>query len=238
MISFLIAAILVEYVIVVYAMNLGVQESPENKLFGIISPLFHLIPIFVIIALLSCWTYLTKHTAVKQQEFGKGKIVVASRKTKQQSSKKSFLKFGSIANLWQRVHFTRATTKSAFTVLLAFATLIFVISLIAFPKLIYQTITATYQNNPALLDFVKGTSEALSPIGNIFSPINNALLSIAPGFEATALAFGSLIAPLAQLDNAGKYLFFQNLAVWISAFAVLFYGEFARKSIRYRKRRS
>jgi hypothetical protein len=42
---------------------------------------------------------------------------------------------------------------------------------------------------------------------------------------------------LADLDNVGKYLFFQNIAAWVSALVALFYGEYIRKSYRYRKSR-
>jgi hypothetical protein len=42
---------------------------------------------------------------------------------------------------------------------------------------------------------------------------------------------------LADLDNVGKYLFFQNIAAWVSALVTLFYGEYTRKSYRYRKSR-
>ena len=255
-ILFLIIATLIEYIVVLYAINLGVKDTtplqwnaqfPETDwiLTITISPLFHLVPIAVIITLLFSWTYLTRHMAVKPREIWKGKAGPAAKRVKETKLKKTFGKIKSgllrvkgVAYLWQKIHFARATTKGALTVLLAFATFILIISLLAYPKLIYQTISNAYQNNPSLLNFVKGTSEALAPIGGIFSGINNALLSAAPSFRDFALGLGTIIKPLADLDNVGKYLFLQNIAAWISALTALFYGEYARKTFRYRKSRS
>jgi len=67
--------------------------------------------------------------------------------------------------------------------------------------------------------------------------MNNALLSAAPGFRDFVAGLGIVIKPLADLDNVGKYLVFQNVAVWVSAIAVLFYGEYVRKGYRYKKGR-
>ncbi|MGA9387454.1 MAG: hypothetical protein WBV70_01355, partial [Candidatus Bathyarchaeia archaeon] len=78
--------------------------------------------------------------------------------------------------------------------------------------------------------------QAASSIGSVFSVINSALLAISPCFRDFVLGLGSPIAPLANLDNVGKYLVFQNAAAWISAIIVLLYGEYGRKSYQYRKK--
>jgi hypothetical protein len=254
-ILFLIIATLIEYAVILFSINLGVKDTTllqwsaqfpgTNWILTIqISPLFHLVPIAVIITLLFTWVYLTRHIAVKPQEVLKGKVGSITKRAKEPKLKKFSEKIKSglskvkgVAYLWQRIHFARATIKGALTILLVFATFILIVSLLAYPKLIYQTILSAYQNNPSLLNFVKGTSEALAPIGGIFSSINNALLSVAPGFRDFASAIGTIIKPLVDLDNAGKYLFFQNFATWISALSALFYGEYIRKTRRYRKSR-
>jgi len=250
-ILFLIIAALIEYSIALYAMNLGVKEKPENLLQWsfpfpgtnstitiTISPLFNLVPIAVIITLLFCWIYLTRHVAVKPYEAQKEKIGSVARREKETKVKKLFGKIKSgllrvkgIAYLWQKIHFARATIKSALTVFLAFATFILIVSLLAYPKLIYQIISNAYQNNPALLNFVRGAAETLAPIGGIF----NALKSAAPGFGNFALSLGIIIKPLVDLGNVEKYLVFQNIAAWVSALAALFYGEYLRKGYRYKK---
>jgi len=250
---FLIIAALTEYIVVLYALNRGIKDTTllqwsiqfpgtDWTMTIAISPLFHLVPIAVIITLLFSWTYLTKHVTVKPYEVGKEKAKPAAKRGKEPRLTKFFNKIKSallrvkgVAYLWQKIHFARITVKSALTVLLVFSIFILIISLLAYPKLIYQTISNAYQNNPSLLNFVKGTTEALAPIGGIFSIINNALLSAAPGFRDFALSLGTIIRPLADLDNVGKYLVFQNVAAWVSALAALFYGEYTRKGYRYRR---
>jgi hypothetical protein len=273
-ILFIIVAAMIEYFIVLYAVNLGVQD--ENLLQWnfqfpgtdwtttmTVSPLFHLVPVAVIITLVSSWSYLTKYVAVKPTRSLKGKAKPARREKKRglkarrlaskigRTVKNYFDKIKSglsrvkeIAYPWQETHFARATIKSASTVLLVFAVFILLASLLAYPQLIYRTISSAYRNNPSLLNFtkstsnsVKGIAEALAPIGWIGSSINNALLSAAPGFRDLALGLGGLIRPLTDLDNAGKYLVFQNISAWVSALSALFYGEYMGKGYRYRKKK-
>jgi len=259
-ILFLIIAVLVEYLVVLYAVNLGVKENPENLLQWrfqfpgtdwiitiLISPLFHLVPIAVIITLVFSWTYLTKHVAIKPYQKQKEKVEPYAKRRKEPRLKEIRKFFGKIksellrvkgvAYLWQKIHFARATIKSALTVLLVFSAFILMVSLLAYPQLIYQTISNAYIRNPSLLNFVKGTAQTFASIGQIFSAINNALLSAAPGFRGFVLRLGIIIKPLVDLDNVGKYLIFQNVAAWVSAFAALAYGEYMRKGYRYKKSR-
>ncbi|MGC8895471.1 MAG: hypothetical protein ACP5LB_01710 [Candidatus Bathyarchaeia archaeon] len=248
-ILFLIIAALIEYVIVLYAIKLGVNEAPLQFSLQIpgtdwiittaISPLFHLVPIAVIIALASSWAYLTRHITIKPRETTKGKAQPAKRKKEGKvfgKIKSGLLRIKSVAYVWQKIHFARATIKSALTVLLIFSAFAFMISLLAYPQLIYRTISNAYQNNPSLLGFVKNTAEALAPVGAVFSGINSALLSAAPTFRDFVLNIGIVIKPLVDSDNVGKYLVFQNAAAWICAIAVLIYGEYTRKGYRYKKK--
>jgi hypothetical protein len=94
-------------------------------------------------------------------------------------------------------------------------------------------VSNAYQNNPGMLDFVKGAGEALSPIGNFFSGLNNALLSAAPGFRDFAIDLGNSIKSLSELDSAGKYLVFQNGAAWIAVILALLIVEFQQKGFGY-----
>jgi hypothetical protein len=259
-ILFLVIAILMEYLIVLYAVSLGVEEKPEHflqwsfKFPGTgwiiriaISPLFHLVPIAVIIVLVSSWAYLTKYAAVKPGEARKGEVEVQVKRGKESRLKEVRKFFGKVksgllrvrglAYLWQKIHFARATIKSALTVLIVFSAFILVVSLLAYPQLIYQTVLNAYTNNPSLLNFVKGVSQALAPIGAIFSAINSALLFVAPGFRGFALSLGTITGPLTDLDNSGKYLVFQNVAAWVSALAALLYGQRLRRGYRYRRSR-
>jgi hypothetical protein len=148
-----------------------------------------------------------------------------------------------LSYLREKIYSSRATIKSALIVFLGFLAILLIVSLLTYPALIYHSIMSSYQNKSPLYGFVVATSNALrgfaktvSPIGWIATAINNGLLAIAPGFRTIGLGLGSLIAPLANLDPAGKYLVFQNAAAWISVLFVLFYGYYGRKSYRYRKK--
>jgi len=253
-IVFLIISVLAEYLVILYAINLGVKDTTLLQwsfLFPItgwtitvaISPLFHLVPIAVIIALISSWTYLTKHAAVKPQETRREKAGAVAKRRKESrlnEAKRVFTKIKSgllrvkgISYLWQKIHFARATVKSALTVLIVFSILIVTVSILAYPQLIYQSISNLYLNNPSLLNFFKGTGQT---IGGIFSGLNNALLSVAPGFLGLRFSIASIIKPLTDLDNVGKYLVFQNVASWVSALVALFYGGYMRRGYRYKKK--
>ncbi len=269
---FLTVAILIEYIIVLYAINLGVKDEtllqwsfqfPGTDWITTIaiSPLFHLVPIAVVIALVSSWTYLTRHVAVKPPEKWKGKVKSISKHRKERGFKEVkklaskirdffgnlksvLLRIRGVAYLWQKIHFARATIKSALTVLLVFGALILLVSILTYPQLIYWTVSNAYRNNSSLLGSVtwisnsaKGIAEALAPIGWICSAVNNALLSIAPTFRHFVLSLGGLTKPLVELDDAGKYLVFQNVAAWVSALVALLYGGRKRKIYRYKKGR-
>jgi len=274
-ILFLVIAALIEYSIVLYALNLGVKDENllqwslkfpgTNWTIAVtVSPLFHLVPIAVIITLMSSWSYLTKYVAVKPAKTLKRKAKPTKRQKKQglkqvrklaskisrtvknfcDKIKSGFSRVGGFAYPWKKTYFARATVKSALTVLLVFAAFTLLVSLLAYPQLIYRIISSAYQKNPSLLNFTKSTSnslkgiaEALPPVGWIFSSINNALLWVAPGFRDFVLSLGVLIKPLTDLDNAGKYLVFQNIAAWFSALTALFYGEYMGKGYRYKKKR-
>lgn len=264
LILFFIAAALIEYATVVYAVALGVEEEnpiqwkiqlPGSDWTATISvsPLFHLVPLSTIITLVSSWVYLTRFMAIKPSK-EKPKIPQRGKKEKITTKigdivgnffgkiKSRMLKVKGIAYIWNKMSGTRATIKSAIVLLLAFSTLILLASVLAYPQLIYQTFSNLYQGNPSLLEFVKSTNsalkgfaEAVAPVGWVGSAINNAILSAAPGFRNFVSALGSITKPLADLPPAGKYLAFQNLAAWISALTVLFYGAYMRKGYRYRK---
>jgi hypothetical protein len=253
-ILFLIIATLIEYAIVLYAMNIGIKEKPEDIIqwtFSFpgtnwtgtitISPLFNLVPIAVIITLAFCWIYLTRQTAIKPYEARRGKIEPGTKREKKSRIKELFgriktglLKVKGFAYVWQKIHFARATIKSALTVLIVFVTFILLVSLFAYPRLIYQTISSAYQNDPSLLNFVKGIAQALASLGGI---LNSVLVGAAPGFRNFALSLGSVIGPLASLNDYGKYLVIQNIAAWVSALTTILYGEYFRKGYRYRGRR-
>lgn len=260
---FLVVAVLIQVIVVLYAIDLGVRDSGvltvNWPVTFTISPLFHLVPIAVVITLLFTWIYLTKKLSVRQigpirkTEVSGGK----RRELRQQASnldsqpgKASFEKpklsssgANRVSSFRQRIYSARTPVKNALRVFLAFLGLVFIVSMLAYPASIYQTITGSYQNHSYLYGFVVSVSnslngfvQAVAPIGWIAAAVNNGLVAISPGIRNVGLAFGSLVSPLANLDPAGKYLAFQNAATWIPVLLILFYGQFSRRTYRYKKK--
>jgi hypothetical protein len=253
LLPFLIGAILVECVVVVYAESLGVKDSNLLQWSFIfpgtgwdltlaISPLFHLVPIVVITSLVSSWTYLVKSLVRRPVEAQKAKWGIAAKRAK--DGKTSLLgrigaalsKANFVAYFQRKMKIARPTAKGALVVFAAFVTFVVLFSLFTYPQLIFQTIASAYQNNPSLLNFVRGTGAALSPIGSFFSGVNDAILSASSGFRDFLLSLGAILAPVAGLDNVGKYLVFQNAAAWISGLIVLLYGSHGQRSHRYKRK--
>jgi len=248
LVLFLIITVLVEYLVVLYAMSIGVKDQmPLQWSFTFpgtasrdtlsISPLFHLVPIAVILTLVANWTYLRRQVLIKPGEPQRGKLGTAGKGGKGQRTLAQrvvfmFSRRRKTASPGGGVRVRRTNVRSALIVLVAFSALLILISLFAYPGLIYNAIATAYMNDPSLLNFVRGVGAAVAPIGAVFSPINTVLLGAAPGFRDFVVALGVIITPLATLDNDGKYLVFQNAAAWISTLAILFYGKFGRKSIR------
>jgi uncharacterized membrane protein YciS (DUF1049 family) len=265
-IIFVIFSIFIQWVIVLYSVNLGVKDTSviqhefqfpnsEWTITITISPLFHLIPTVVIITLLSSWTYLTKHIAVRHRRKQLQSLKSVKSHTKKhnvkgikglmvkvknvaENGKNKLLQIRSIAYLWQKIHFARATIKSGLIVLCIFGLFIFIISLLTYPQIIYLAVKGSYQNNIALRNFVMSIGNLLHEIvslpilNSIYSAINSGLLFIAPGFRGSVSQFGGLIEPLVKLPSSGKYLIFQNAATWISALIALFYGNYKQKQYR------
>jgi len=73
LLSFLVLAILVEFLLVYLFLSFGLKDEnlfiwkPHVSLTITVSPLFHLLPIGVIAVLVSSWVYLTKNVAVVPQ---------------------------------------------------------------------------------------------------------------------------------------------------------------------------
>ena len=260
---FLAIASLIEYGIVLYALSLGLQDTsllqwtfqfPGTSwpVTLSISPLLHLAPICIIVTLGFGWRYLTRKTAIKRQEIRKGRVEPPQ---KQRVEKKGFMwkisragrTYSRKLNLWLSknrgvTYLSRASVKSAAIVLLVFVAFILVFMVLAYPQLIYNAVANAYRTNSGLVNFVsgfnswaEGVANTLSPIGWIGTSINNALLTAAPTVGYIGATLGGLLAPLATLDNMGKYLVLQNAAAWISVLIVLVHGERAGKGYRYKK---
>jgi len=247
--AFFVLTVLVEYLIVLLAVSLGVQDRGvlqwSNSSFTLtISPLFHLVSLSVATTLTACWIYLTKHVMIRPQVTQKTRIGTPVKRGKEQSRwktmtslKRDFSKINVFAYANRRIRSMKPTVRSALGVFAAFLALTVVGILLAFPNVIYEGVTNAYLNNPGLLNFIRGSGQALSSsIGGVFSSLNDAVLAGSSGFRGFASSVGNLFSALVSADNEGKYLFFQNAAAWSCAFIVLFYGEFRSKTHKYTKK--
>jgi hypothetical protein len=241
---FLMITLLAEILVVLYSISLGVKDDtllrwsftfPGTGLNTaiVISPLLNLVPIGVVLALVSSWTYLRRQMAIRPSgpqrrrpidiKRPKGQKKTLSRRVTSIFSRKP------VADLGKSTRFRGANLKSALMVFMVFFALMFMIALFTFPGQIYQAVAAIYESNPSLANFARGAGTA---IGGAFSSINDALLSAAPGFGGFVLTIGLPIASLAALDNVGKYLVFQNGAAWTSTLIIFMYAKYGRKGSR------
>ncbi len=269
-VAFLVVVALIELAVVLYAMSLGIADPSFSKTSFLfpgtsysvtigISPLFHLVPLSVLIVLGFSWSYLAKRVAFRAPETRKsGADVWARRGTKQQQKAKpsvpvpkqglwgrvkaGFLRVRGVSYVWQRISFAKATIKSALVVLLVFIVFIVVFVLFAYPQLIFDSVRNAYQTNSGLLNFVRsvdsafsGFGQTVSPIGFVAGAINGAFITISPGIRSIGLGLGEIISPIAALDGPGKYLVFQNAAAWFAVVVSLLYGH-TRRPIRYLKK--
>jgi len=178
-----------------------------------VSPLFHLLPLSVIIVLLSSWAYLTKYTAFVPQRIEPTKRVSAPTRREQERRRFKWLrrlskrltrrlqriggtlkagaqKIRGVSYLSQRLFFARAAVRSATTVLVIFLLMVLLLFLVEYPNLIYYWTLNLYRGAPALLDFIMGTTQwfrgvgqAVPPLSGVGFAINNALVGAAPGFR-------------------------------------------------------
>jgi len=230
-----------------------------------ISPLFHLLPIGVIVVLLSSWAYLTRYTAfIPQRVEPTRRVSTPTRRALESRRFKSLrrlskrlsqrlqrigraLKSGvqrirGVSYISQRLFFARAAVRSAATVLVIFLSAVLLLAVVEYPNLIHNMTLNLYRGAPAFLNFVSGTAqlfrgigEAVPPLGELGTAINNALVGPAPGFRRSLEGAGaSLTGPIIQLDMVSKYVLSQNLAAWTSALIALAYGAYA-SSRTYRR---
>lgn len=178
-----------------------------------VSPLFHLLPITVIVVLVSSWTYLTKYTAFvpSRAEAFRRTLPSARRETEKQrfkglrrfskrisrrmqrigrSVKAGFQRIHGVSYVSKRLYSARAAVRSALAVLAVFLSMSLLLYIVVYPDLIHQGVVSLYKGNLSFREFVAGTingvhgvGQALPPLGSLGTAINNALLAAAPSFR-------------------------------------------------------
>jgi len=203
----------------------GILQIPvSNWSFSVsISPMFHLLPVTVIIVLVSSWAYLIKYTAFvpSRAEATRGTLPSTRRETERRrfkwlrgfsksisrrlqriwrSVKAGFQQMRGVSYVSKRLYLARATVKSALTVLAVFLSMSLLLNNVVYPDLIYHGVVDLYRGNPSFLGFVKGTTDlvrgvgqALPPVSGLGTAINDAFLGAAPGFRSSLAGFGAAL---------------------------------------------
>ena len=227
--------------------------------FGLsISPLYHLLPLGVIIVLALSWGYLTgnmpralgKVTVRKKVSTRFRRQRLRARKTRLQPAKRflqrldrGFKRFSRPAQSFYRIHLAKASVKSAVTIYGVFLIAVFVLLALGYPRFIHDATARFYKANPAFHGFVLGTlqtlhsiGELISPLGGLGSALNGALLAMAPNFRTSLEGFGvSITGSLVDLDFLWKYAICQNVAAIASALITLVHKQ--RLNPRHRLKR-
>ena len=258
---FLALALISEFFMVSFFTVAGLTEAFAFRFFSLtISPLFHLLPLGVVMVLVSSWIYFTKHLAIGSRRKSPARISqIRRRHPRRRKARVSFLRrmFGAVKNFFSQIgsfflrsrgvsfvqrslSFGRLTFESTVTILTIFLLSILVLSVLVYPSLFNDFAVGLYSANSAVHGFVlkivevlQGIAEALAPI---VSAIDGGLRAIAPGFRN---AFGGLMTSSPQSLTGGdlfwRYVLCQNAAAWVSAIAALAYGKYFSKNYRSRK---
>jgi hypothetical protein len=241
---FLALALISEFFMVSFFEGSGLKETYAYPL--PVSPLFHLLPLAVILVLVSSWMYLANHIALRPQRISPTKVSKTRRRrprrrTKSTQSivgaiKKFFSKISSVllrssgvSVVQRRLSFGRVALESAVTVLTVFLLSIILLAVVVYPNLFTDFAVGFYSVNSALQGFMQSLSDVLVSIAS-------GLDSIAPGFRSAFENIVSARTPsLTEGDLLWRYVFCQNAAAWVSAIAALVYVKSFSNTYRSKK---
>jgi len=242
---FLALAFISEFFMVSFFAGSGLTETSAYPL--PVSPLFHLLPLAVILVLVSSWIYLTKHIAMRLRRISPAKVSKSRRRPRGRKTCKStrsvmgaiknvfskissvFLRSSSGSFVQRRRSFGSVALESAVTVLTIFLLSIILLSVLVYPNLFTDFAVGFYSKTSPLQGFMQSLADAVVSIAS-------GLDSIAPGFRD---AFEGLVLSRTQSLTGGdilwRYVFCQNAAAWVSAIAALAYVRYFSKTYRSSK---
>jgi hypothetical protein len=250
---FLALALISEFFTVFFFTFSGLTEVFAYKFFTVtVSPLFHLLPLAVILVLVSSWIYLTKHIAMRPHRISPAKVSKIRRRPRGRKSRSKSTRsvIGTVKNFFnqissvflrsrggsfvqRRLSFGRVALESAVTVLTIFLLSIILLSVLVYPNLFTDFAVGFYSANSAFHGFAVSLAEALQGVIKALGPIDGGLRAIAPGFRN---AFEGLVTSrpqsLTEGDLLWRYVFCQNAAAWVSAIASLAYVRYFSKTYR------
>ena len=241
---FIALAFVSEFFMVSFFAGSGLTETSTYAL--PVSPLFHLLPLAVMLVLVLSWIYLTNHIARRPRRVAPAKVWKSRRRRPRRTTKstrgimgaikKVFSKISSVllrssgvSSAPQRQSFGGVALKSAVTVLTIFLLSIILLSVLVYPKLFTDFAVGFYSETSPLQGFMQSLAEGLVSIAS-------GLDSIAPGFRSAFEGIVSTTLPsLTEGDILWRYVFCQNAAAWVSALAALAYVRYFSKTY-YRSR--
>lgn len=259
LIVFAIIAALIETTLIIGFQTIGLKDpnawtTTISSFTLSVSPLFHLLPLSVIIVLLASWQYLTTTTYPPRPEITRRPQPPRRTQEKQrfkslrqftkrltrrlqrtgQNVKTTAQKTKGISYISKRLNLTKPTVRSAFTIFFTFLAILFIIVLIEYPDLIHQSALDLYRDFPALLYFVKGIGQwltgigkAVPALGQVGSSIYYGLASAGPGLRNSLTSAGTaLTQSIFNTDLDTKYVLSQNVAAWTSAILAMIYGTY------------
>ncbi|PVX26189.1 MAG: hypothetical protein CW716_06590 [Candidatus Bathyarchaeum sp.] len=219
---------------------MGSGLTDASQLF--VSPLFHILPLAVIIVLVLSWTYLTKHVALRPRRRASTKVSKSRRHPRRRAHKSKTSTMGTIKNVlakigsafssgdtptvFQRRSFGGVALESAVTVLTVFLLAIILSAVLVYPNLFTDFAVEFYRSTSGLQGFLQSLAEGLVSVGG-------GLDSVASGFRS---AFEGLLSSTSSSLTSGdllwRYVFCQNAAAWISAISALAYVRYFSKTYR------
>jgi hypothetical protein len=238
---FLALAFISEFFMVSFFVGSGLKETYAYPL--PVSPLFHILPLAVILVLVSSWIYLTNHIATRPHRISPAKVSKSRRRSRTAKStrgimgaiRKVFSKIGSVfsssggSSAPQRLSFGSLALESTVTVLTIFLLSIILLAVLVYPNMFTKFAAGLYSEASPLQGFMQALADVLVPIGG-------GLDSVASGFRSAFEGIVSTKLPsLTEGDLLWRYVFCQNAAAWISAISALAYVQYFSKT-RYRSK--
>jgi len=242
---FLALALISEFFMLSFFRFSGLTETSAYPL--PVSPLFHLLPLAVILVLVSSWIYLTKHITMRPHRTSPAKISKSRRRPRGRRTRKSTRSvIGAVKNVFnqissvllrssggssvqRRLSFGRVALESAVTVLTIFLLSIILLYVLVYPNLFTDFAVGFYSKTSPLQGFMQSLADGVVSIAS-------GLDSIAPGFRN---AFEGLVLSrspsLTEGDVLWRYVFCQNAAAWVSAIAALAYVKYFSNTYRSSK---
>jgi hypothetical protein len=235
---FFALAFISEFFMVSFFMGSGLTDASQL----LVSPLFHILPLAVIIVLVLSWTYLTKHVAIRPYRKVSTKVSKSRRHPRRRTHKSktsitetitnilgkigSAFSSGDHSNVSQRRSFGSVAFESGVTVLTVFLLAIILSAVLVYPRLFTDFAVEFYSKTSGLQGFLQSLAEGAVSIAS-------GLESIAPGFRS---AFEGLVSSTSPSLTGGNllwsYVFCQNAAAWISAISALVYVRYFSKTYR------